>query len=237
MISKFFSRIGSFFAVIWRRILQKSIVEHIFWLVGFSSKEYATIKIISFSKKRNAKVWFFNNLFFPVLIIYAPYIASIIHRKFGTLSFDKSLLELTITGSLSLVGINVLRSASTYIAEKLDESKVPLEYAGSLDNLKSEISAIKGTLKSWVFLLTVLGAFLFLIQAIQLINGDHEAIFYFVLVITVVTALSILAGRFIYLLETNYFDNEEVVRLLFRVVKNQKTDFDKLEGEIKKMGL
>jgi len=211
--------------------------KHLFRLIGFSSKEYATIKIIAYSKKQNAKVWYFNNFFFPLCIVYIPYTATIIHNHFQTVPFSKTLLELTITGSLSLVGLNVLRSASTYISEKLDESKIPNQFSNNIDLLKSELSAIKGNLKTFVFALTVIGTLLYIIQAIQLINGTNNVIYYFISVIGLVTFLSILVGRFIYLMETNFFDNEDVVILLFQVVNNQKNEFESLKNQINKIGL
>lgn len=211
--------------------------KHCFKVIGFSSKEYATIKIIAFSKKKNAKVWYFNNLIFPFLVIYVPYVATVIHRNFNTISFNKTIVDLTITGSLSLLGLNVLRSASTYISEKLDESKIPSEFTNSIDVLKSELSSIKSTLKTWVFSLTVFGTIIYIIQVIQLINGTSNIIYIFIFSIISITALSILAGRFIYLLETNFLDNDEVIRLLFKVVNNQNNDFKKLEDKINQLGL
>ena len=210
---------------------------HLFRLIGIRRNEYATFQIISIPKKNTKTTWLFNNLYFPLIVIFFPYILTIVHIAFNTIPFNKSFLDLAITGSFTMLGINVLRSASTNVTEKFDDLKIPDEYAGNLGTLKDQLNGIKGKLRSMVVAFTFVGGALYLIQVGQFINSTNNWIYLFFAIILICTSLSIIFGRLIYLIETNFMDNDEVVRLLFKKLINQTNDFNQLADQLSKQGL
>ncbi|MEJ0106143.1 MAG: hypothetical protein WDO19_27890 [Bacteroidota bacterium] len=210
---------------------------HLFKLLGFSNKDYATYKIISTSKKRNAGAWFFNNLWFPLLVVISPIGLTIVHHYFNTVAYQKTFLEILISGSFTLLGINVIRTASTAISEKLDESMIPAQLSGQVEGLIPEINSIKSKLDRRVWFITFGGWALYLLQIGQFVNTSHSFIYLILVIVIILTFTSILYGRFIFLMKTNVFDTEEVVSLLFGKLIRQRDDFNQLEDLLKKQGL
>lgn len=210
---------------------------HLFRVLGFSMKDYATFKIVSTSKQKNSGTWFFNNLYFPVMIIVSPIILTIVHNSFNTVAYHKSFLEILISGSLTLLGINVVRTASTAISEKLDGSKVPQQFADQIDNVFGEIEGIKSKLERRVWIISFTGWGLYLLQIGQFINDSNNLVYLILVCVILLAIASILYGRFIYLMKSNLFDKEEVITLLFGKLLNSKNEFTHLESQLKKQGL
>lgn len=220
-----------------RYFIDKVYEVHLFRLIGIRKNEYATFQIISIPKKYAKSTWLFNNLYFPLTVIFFPYILTIVHIAFNTIPFNKSFLDLAITGSFTMLGINVLRSASTAVTEKFDDFRISDEYAGNLGALKDQLNGIKGKLRSMVVAFTFVGGALYLIQVGQFINSTNNWIYLFFAIIFLCTSLSIIFGRLIYLIETNFMDNDEVVKLLFKKLNDQTNDFNQLADQLSKQGL
>lgn len=210
---------------------------HVFRMLGLSNKDYTTFKIVSTAKRKNAGAWFFNNLWFPSLVILSPIILTIVHVYFNTVAYNKSLLEILISGSLTLMGINVIRTASTSVSEKLDESMVPNQFASQTAGLVSEINAIKSKLERRVWFITFGGWFLYLLQIGQFVNASHPIIYLVLVIVVILTLVSVLYGRFIFLMKTNLFDTQEAIGLLFGRLINQNDEFTHLEETLKNQGL
>ena len=210
---------------------------HFFRLLGFSEKDYTTYKVIAISKKKTSGVWFTNNLWFPLVVIFLPFILTLVNYCFKTTTFDKSLVNICISGSITLLGINVLRTSSTIISEKLKYENVPVELVSKIEEVESEILAIKKKLgtRSWV--LSVLGLILYFLQIGLFINDKSNAVYGFILIVCGLSFFSIFLGRFISLLETNVFDKEDAIRLLFKKLTTQKDEYLKLEEQLTNQGL
>jgi len=210
---------------------------HLFRLLGFSNKDYATFKIISTSKKKNAGWWFFNNLYFPLMVVVSPFILTLVHDYYGTVSYKKSLLEILISGSLTLLGINVVRTASTSLGEKLDDSSIPSQFRDQIDNLLGEIQAIKNKLERRVWFISFVGWGVYLLQIGQFINSGKSIIYLILLFVIFLVIASVIYGRFIYLMKLNILDKEEVVTLLFGKLLTTQDDFAKLKNVLNNQGL
>jgi len=210
---------------------------HFFWLLGFSSKYYAAYKIIAINKKKNQSVWLLNNVIFPIIVILSPYILTIISEHFHTIEFTKSFTAILIGGAISLLGINVLRTSSTIISEKLNYDNIPSEYTSKVTEIENEINTLKKRLTGWSWVLSVIGFLLYFIQTAQLINDTNNVVYWFLLGILIVLLLSLFFGRFISLMESNLFDREEFTKLLFSSLITQNNDYNDLALQLKNQGL
>jgi hypothetical protein len=210
---------------------------HFFWILGFSSKYYAAYKIIATNKQRNRNIWLLNNVLFPITVILSPYLWTIISENFDTIKFSKSFTTILIGGAISLLGINVLRTSSTLISEKLNYGNIPSEYSSKVSEIETEINTLKKRLISWSWLLSAVGFILYFIQSAQLINDTNSVVYYFLLGILIVFLLSLFFGRFISLMESNLFDREEFTKLLFSSLITQNNDYNDLETKLKNQGL
>lgn len=210
---------------------------HFFWLLGFKSKYYAAYKIIAANKKRNKSIWMLNNFIFPVIVIISPYILTIISEYFHTIEFTKSFTAILIGGAISLLGINVLRTSSTIISEKLNYDNIPSEYSSKVSEIENEINTLKKRLTGWSWVLSAIGFLFYFIQTAQLINDTNKVVYWFLLGILIVLLLSLFFGRFISLMESNLFDREEFTKLLFSSLITQNNDYNELEIQLKNQGL
>src|SRR5689334_14313551 len=113
-------KIELFFRRLWFRI-----VGFFFWLIRFDHNEYVTLRIALSSKRKKSMLWYGNNLFIPLLVIYSPYIWTLISNDFESIKFSKSIILLSLTGGLTLMGINVMRVSLSLVNEKIDETRIP----------------------------------------------------------------------------------------------------------------
>ncbi|MFD2524163.1 hypothetical protein [Emticicia soli] len=201
----------------------------------FSKNEISTLKLALNSKKRKRLLWFANNLIFPLFIIYIPILLTLISHDFGKIQFDKGLLELTITGSFTLLGINVMRTGLVLANEKISEQHIPKEIAGSI---LEDIESIKAKLRLTINLFTFIGAFLYLIQVGSLLNPKIKPqVYYYVSAIIILSLFSVIIGRFITVIQTNFFDNENLIaEYLKSLGYNNNKDFVDMEQQIKTQG-
>lgn len=210
---------------------------HFFYLLGFSKKYYAAYQIISKNKRRNRGNWMLNNLIFPLLVIFIPFVLKIVSDCFNVFAFDKSYTTIFIGGSLTLLGINIIRTSSTIISEKLNYENVSAEFQTKINDIDLEINTLKKRLNSWSWVLSILGTFLYILQVASLINDSNSTINWFVTAIILVFLLSIFFGRFISLMETNLFEKEEFATLLFSKLITIEKDYTELADTLKNQGL
>ncbi len=218
-------------------VASKKYEVHLFKILGFTNQEYSTYQIVATARQKRTNLWFFNNLFFPGMVIVSPIFLTIIHNYFNTVAYHKPLTEILIGGSLTLLGINVIRTASTTISEKLIPGNVPENFAGRITDLIDEIDIIRNKLERRVWYLSFGGWGLYILQIGQFVNTSHPFIYVILALVIVLTLVSVLHGRFIVLMKTNILDTEESVTLLFGRLLSQKNDFTDLESKLKEQGL
>ena len=82
----------------------------------YNSSQKTIIKDCIDTNKEEYEKWFFNNLLYPLLVI----LISLLLVGLVTKDLEK-VIEYTLNGSLSLIGINVLFAMSSYLfrAKKL----------------------------------------------------------------------------------------------------------------------
>lgn len=178
-----------------------------------------------------------NNVIFPICVILSSALWIIISDNYETIDFDKSFITILISGAISLLGINVLRTSSTIISEKLNFDIIPSEFASKASEFEREISTLKKRLTGWSWVLSCIGFFLYFIQTGQLINDTNNVVYWFLAGILLVLVLSLFFGRFISLLESNIFDKEDYTKLLFSCLITQNNDYKELEDKLKNQGL
>lgn len=209
----------------------------LFRILGFSKNEYKTYLVAAESKSRSRNIWYINNFFAPLAIIISPYILTLLHHGFGTVNYSKSFIDILIGGSLTLIGVNVIRTSSTMLTEKIDDSKVPKESIGAFKSLQNEIGHIRDKLNMYSWGLTIVGAMLYFIQVGQFVNSSNNYIYIVLSFVVFVTGSSIICGRFISLMKSNFFEDQNVMQILFNSLTNQGADYKSLEEKINNLGL
>lgn len=208
-----------------------------FKIIGFNNNEITTFKIVTHTKKRTARVWYINNLIFPLTVIFLPYVFTLLHYMFDTIDFNKSIQDICISGALTILGINVLRTSSTVFSEKNKHENVPPDLLGNINEVELEIHAMKKRLaaRSWVF--SVIGMFLYLSQICNFVKNDGFFVYFIISAIVIVSLISIMLGRFISLLETNIFETEDAIRLIFQKLVSRPETYENLKSTLIKQGL
>lgn len=211
--------------------------KHCFLLLGFRKKDYATFQMLSASKKKSRSTWFENNLGWPLFVIFLPWGFALLHRAFNTVAYDRTILEIAISGSLTLVGINVLRSTFILISDRLDDSKIPEHLKDAWPEVLAEIKGMKEKIKWKVWFFSVVGTVLYVVQVIQLINTTEPYVYYVLIGIVYIAIVSIFLARFIFLLETNFLEDKDLIEMLFRCLKSQKNDYENMKTKLAKQGI
>lgn len=208
-----------------------------FKIIGFNKNEITTFKIVTHTKRRTARVWYINNLIFPLTVIFLPYTFTLLHYMFNTINFNKSIQDICISGALTILGINVLRTSSTVFSEKNKHENVPQDLLNNINEVEQEINAIKKRLaaRSWLF--SIIGMFLYLAQICNFIKNDGFFVYIVITAIVIISMISIILGRFISLLETNIFETEDAIRLIFQKLVSRPETYENLKSTLTNQGL
>lgn len=222
-------------SVAWLTKLFFNIKKICFKLIFFNSNEYVTIAIALSAKKKKSIVWMANNLFIPVLIIYSPYLLTLLSHHFQTLRYEKNFYDLSITGALTLLGINVMRVSLSLIDERINESKIP---ESILKNVTDDIASIKSKLRLWSIVLTFIGGICYFIQVGNFLNPSQGVIKWYVGAFLLITLFSIFISRIIVVIQSNFVDNDNLIQIWMKLLNyNTEKEYSSLKTITTEEGL
>jgi hypothetical protein len=212
-----------------------TFVNILYTLLLFSRNERDIIKLAVDSKSKKSLIWYRTNLAYPLIIIYFPIILTFVSKDFGKLDFSKSIWELTLTGSFTILGINIMRNSLTYINEKLNTDHLP---PNIIENFNEDVETTKSGLRNCINYLTILGAILYFLQVGLFIDPKSAAVGPYILLIVVICFISVILGRHITVVQANFLDGSERVSTQVRQMKyNHSSDLKTLESTVLKEGL
>lgn len=221
-------KVTSFFLVVLEFIKSVSLTNILFKIILLNNEEITTVRLAIESKKKGSALWYANNLIAPFIIVYSPYLLYRISRDFGVISFEKNLIDLSITGGVTLLGINVMRISLTLMNEKIDDSKIPSEIRKAVMN---DIESIKSKLRFWIAFFTIIGAIGYFIQAAGFIKSSNPQVIWYILAILIVCVISILLGRLITIIQSNFFDNDNLIKLwLSAMIQRTASQYSSLKA-------
>ncbi len=93
-----------------------------FLRILFNDKDERIIIAAFDANYLHQKYWLINNVAIPLIILYLPYVFTLINEDFGSIIFHKTFQNLTLTGSLTMLGINVMRANLTSVSVYFGES-------------------------------------------------------------------------------------------------------------------
>ncbi|MFZ2899761.1 MAG: hypothetical protein WA004_14130 [Saprospiraceae bacterium] len=216
--------------------LVSRITQNLFFhLLLLNKNEISTLRLAIDSKRKKRGLWYSNNLIAPLLIIYSPLIFYFASRDFGVISFDKNFFDLSVTGAITLLGINVMRVSLAFVNERIDESKIPESIRKST---VEDVESLKSKLRHWINLMTIIGTLLFCIQAAGFIKSDSSKTIYYVVIIFISALISITFSRFVTIVQSNFFDDENLIKSWIDALgKKSETSHETLNEAILKEGL
>ncbi|GGC43010.1 hypothetical protein GCM10011386_39140 [Parapedobacter defluvii] len=180
-------------------------------------------------------MWYANNLIIPIVIIYSPYLLTLLSAHFHKVNFTKSFYELSITGALSLLGINVIRTSSSLLSEKLNENKIPPEF---LKNVTGDIESVRTKLRLWAIMLTFIGGIFYFVQAGTLLDAKETVVKWYVLSFFILCFFSIFIGRIITAIQSNFTDNDNLIAIWMKLLNYKgEEEYANLKNLAEKGGL
>jgi hypothetical protein len=158
-----------------------------------------------------------------------------VSKHFQMIQYNRSLISLSLTGGLTLVGINVMRVSLSLISEKIDESKLPEHIQ---KNVTEDIESIKAKLRLWILFLTIIGGLSYFLQVGPFLNPDLPVIKWYVLAFGIICVFSIFISRLIVVVQSNFVDNENLIRIWMDLLnyKGEK-EYSNLKSLVTKGGL
>lgn len=217
-------RLLNFFMNSWQ-VMRK----YFFWGL-LNETEAETILLAIGVKKTGRKYWYFNNIFIPILIVYTPFLLTEISKDFQVIHFSKTLIELTLTGTFTMIGINVIRTNMTLVNEALEATHIPDKSMFMV--LVKDAESIKSKLRSWIQLLTWTGAIAYLLEVASLIDPKKPAITPYLIGVIIMFLISVFFGRLIYVMQTNFADDESKIKAWKdSMIRKGHIQFKQLEQE------
>lgn len=206
-----------------------------FKLLTFNRNEFVTLAVALSSKRKKSIYWYANNFFIPLIVIFIPYVLTLLSEHFKKINFHKSVLELGMTGALTLLGVNVMRTSLSLVNEKIDESKIPENIK---KNVTEDIESIKSKLRLWIQFLTLIGGIAYLVQAGSFVDPTISPAEWYFVGFALVCLLSIYISRLIVVIQSNFTDNESLIQVWIQSLSyNSEKDYSSLKSLAQKEGL
>lgn len=211
---------------------------HLFKILGYNVIQYKTFKAASLLNARNFKNWFFNNFYFPLIVVIStPLLLFAFHTFFKSIPYNKGIIEIFITGSITLLGLNVLRTSLTTTTEQLvmpDRNNPDLN---KYDKLLLDFLDLRTTLDRRAFWLTFFGWIFYVAQIGQFVNNSNWVIYIFIILVLLLMVASVINARFIFIMKGNLASDDDLMRTLFGSLPNQTNDYDNLKNLFQQQSL
>jgi uncharacterized membrane protein len=87
-----------------------------------------------------------------------------------------------------------------------------------------DIESIKSKLRFWIAIFTITGAIGYFIQAAGFLKSNNPQVIWYVFAILIVCLISILLGRLITIIQSNFFDNDNLIKLWLNAMKQRTSN-------------
>lgn len=165
--------------------------KRVFGYFYYTSTQKQIIEKCIHTNENEYSKWYFHNLFIPIfLLIITAFL--ILFKE----SMMKSFLVL-LNGSLSIIGISILCSMSSYLIRKKEIDD---------EHMNEEVVNLSNKLSGYGFLLVAIGAILYLIQTVFL-PGSTIYRFVLLILIFIVLIISIKIGVTSFIIRDEFYQN------------------------------
>jgi len=219
---------------IWKYIneLQQFLTDKILTLL-FNKKDSIIINLALKENITHQKYWILNNLITPLIILFLPYIFTMVSSDFNVINFEKTIQDLALTGALTMIGINIMRTNLTTVGEVLKSES--LNSDPNFQDLLNDNESLKSKLRSWVHILTIIGAFFYFIQVGGFIDPSNEKSLFYIIIVFITFIISAFFARILSVVQSNFVKNEDQLKLLLSLyTKKNKIENEDLEQKARK---
>lgn len=209
----------------------------LFYCFFFKKEDIAAYEVVAHVKKKNTGQWYFNNLIFPILTVFSPMLLYFFSVDSKTFIFNRDITDFVISGSLTLMGLSVLRSAHTNIKDDVDDSLLSGHGLAIRNKILEKVNSLRGKLVRWSWVLTSFGWLFYVVQVGQIISKNSSYIQSYIIIFFIASGASIFIGRFMYLMDSNFLENSAATTLLCEIFKEDKSEEEVLRNQLKNQGL
>lgn len=175
----------------------------------YNQKQKEIIQNCISSNEEEYDKWYFHNLWYPIGVISLSIIL------FALVKQDFNLvIEHTLNGSISLLGINVLFAMSSYLIRIKSFEK---------DELKKDVLTLSNKLNDWKGVLIVLGTILYVLPIFYNSNSYFYKIILFVLTLTILF-FSINISLKIFMIRDDFYQKTYKLEETFDKVIREETE-------------
>ncbi|WP_313529206.1 hypothetical protein [Sphingobacterium multivorum] len=194
----------------------------------FNKKDSIIINLALKENISHQKYWIINNLITPLIILFLPLIFTMVSSDFKVIKFEKTFQDLALTGALTMIGINIMRTNLTTVGEVLKSES--LNSDPNFQDLLNDNESLKSKLRSWVHILTIVGAFFYFIQVGGFIDPSNEKSFFYIIIVFITFIISAFFARILSVVQSNFVKNEDKLKLLLSLyTKKNKIENEDLE--------
>src|SRR5690606_14579450 len=139
-------------------------------------------------------------------------IFTMVSSDFNVINFEKTIQDLALTGALTMIGINIMRTNLTTVGEVLKSES--LNSDPNFQDLLNDNESLKSKLRSWVHILTIIGAFCYFIQVGGFIDPSNEKSLFYIIIVFITFIISAFIARILSIVQSNFIKNEDQLKLL-----------------------
>ncbi|MFD2586060.1 hypothetical protein ACFSQJ_03915 [Croceitalea marina] len=193
----------------------KKILKRLSSLI-FTAEQKRIISDCKVANNEEHSQWFLNNVLFPLIVIGFP-----LMMYFFIPSKIKNWETLVFNGSISLLGINILFSMSSYLIkfQKIGSTvkSKDEEDKQEKDKISVRMYHLRSRLDIYKNVLILTGGILYFTQVFFIMPDNNWSYYFFVVITVIILIVSIYIGRYMFIIRDDFF---------------QKTFYKELKGPI-----
>ena len=210
--------------------------------LALTNVESMLLKASKLSSKNTLKGWYIKTLLIPVFLVFVPYFIGLF-----TSSIVLSLHSILFNGGLSVVGISLLYSTSSYLIQ----NKINFEEKSSIASKKQKVFECLSTLREKVLnrtlFIILFGALIYIIQIIyvsgkeKILDVDNQffGLLDFILGFLVFATLffSVEFSKLNFELSDEFIDESKSYEAIYDHIETQEKNTEELMQELLNKGV
>lgn len=169
----------------------------------FTENQKALLKECQIANSEEYSQWIIKNVVLPICIIFLPLLIFIIFK-----TDVKDFQSLILNGSISLLGVNILFGMSSYLIKFQKKKSQGNENAEHFDEekLNQDMYYLREKLNIYKNILVVIGAAFYIVQKLFHSYNSDVGFYIFSVLTIIILLLSIMIGRFIFIIKDDFFE-------------------------------
>lgn len=184
----------------------------------FSDQQRSLIRDCKLANPEEYNQWDLINILFPALVVLFPFL-----MYFIVPSNIENWQLLIFNGSISLIGVNILFSMSSYLIKYkgIDKKDKVKDEVKNVDKLSENMLHLRSKLNIYKVILIFLGGILYFIQIFIITPNNTVSYYLFVVITFFILIISIYIGKYMFIIRDDFIQKTFYKELHEPVIENK----------------